>query len=360
MKNLVNAVFGIFLIVAFFDLCWAANSSAGDAKKANPTPESLIETHAPVRRDFTLTCPWFGRVESKETIRVRALTDGEVLAVKVPDETPVIRGTLLFTLGGPRVESRLKSLMTKVTFLKREISLARETVVMEKMGVSYQLTKKPSLILAKTRLAALQGALAQTEGALASLRRRLVIRARMDGLFTKRRVSKGQEIHEGDILCEIVPLKSLRIVATLFPPQGTHLKGFKAIIHTLNGQTVTATATTVLPRHTRKGATIIWIEDGAVNRKFSPGETVSGKLVIGVQRGLIAVPVSAIIRDQNERPFVFIKGPKGYIKRPVKTGPVFDGWVGILNGIRETDRVVIHGGYELFYRHFNKIYKVAD
>ena len=182
----------------------------------------------------------------------------------------------------------------------------------------------------------------------------------MDGLFTGRRVSKGQKVHEGDILGEIVPLKSLRIVATLFPPQGARLKGLKAIIHTTDGRDATASVSKVLPRHTRSGAAIIWIEGRAVNRQFSPGETVSGKLVIGVQKGLLAVPASAIIRDQSERPFVFIKGPKGYIQRPVKTGPVSGGWVGIINGIRETDSVVIHGGYELFYRHFNEIYKVAD
>ncbi len=74
----------------------------------------------------------------------------------------------------------------------------------------------------------------------------------------------------------------------------------------------------------------------------------------------MAVPASAIIRDQQGHAFVFIKGPKGYIKRPVRIGPASGGYVGVLSGIQPAGRVVIHGGYELFYRQFNKIYKAAD
>ncbi len=358
MRYLIRAVLNIFFITFFTSLGVAAPPV--QTQRPRPVLHGLIVTGAPVKRDFTLTRPWFGRVESKETLRVTALTDGEVLAIRVPDETPVIRGTLLFTLGGPDVENRLHSLTSKVTSLRREVSLARKTVAMEELGVSYRLTRKASLLLAKTRLAALREALAQAEDSLASLKKRIMIRARMDGRITGRRVSVGQEVHKGEALCEIVSQKSLRIVATLFPPPDTRLRGLKAIIPTQNGQTITATVTAVLPRHTRKGATMIWIEGKAINHNFRPGETVSGQLVIGVQKGLLAVPAGAIIRDQNERPFVFIKGPKGYIQRPVKTGPISHGDVGILRGIRKTDKVVIHGGYELFYRHFNKIYRVAD
>ena len=141
MKRLAVAVFSIFLIVAFLGLCWVANSPAADTKKAPSTIQGLIETRAPVRRDFTLTCPWFGRVESKETIRVTALTDGEVLAIKVPDETPVTRGTLLFTLGGPRVKNRLNSLKSEIVALKTRVLVARQSVL-EKGGCGAKDCKK--------------------------------------------------------------------------------------------------------------------------------------------------------------------------------------------------------------------------
>jgi len=342
------------------DLCWITPVPAADAKKAHPVTKGLIETQVPVKRDFTLTCPWFGRVESRETNRVKALTDGEILAIKAPDETPVIKGMLLFTLGGPRVEGRLKFLNAEIAALRPRVLIARQNVRLKKEAVAQKIAKKETLLAAEQALFTLQSTLERMKLQLAVFRNSLKIRAWMDGLFTGRRVSRGQEVQAGELLCEIVPLKSLRIVATLFPPQGTRLKGCKALIHTSTGRDTAASVATVLPRHTRKGAALIWIEGEAVNRQFSPGEPVSGVLVTGIQKGLMAVPVSAIIRDQNERPFIFVKGPKGYIKRPVKTGPVSGEWVGIFSGIHETDQVVIHGGYELFYRHFNKIYKVAD
>ncbi len=360
MKRHVRAAFCIFLFIVFLDLCWIAPAPAGDAKKAHTMTKGLIETQVPVKRDFTLTCPWFGRVESRETNRVKALTDGEILAIKAPDETPVTRGTLLFTLGGPRVEGRLKSLNAEIAALRPRVLIARQNVRLKKEAVAQKIAKKETLLSAEQALFTLQSSLERMKLQLAVFRNSLKIRARMDGLFTGRQVSKGQAVHTGDVLCEIVPLKSLRIVATLFPPRGIRLKGCKVLIHTAAGRDIAASVATVLPRHTRKGAAIIWIEGKTVNHQFSPGETISGVLVTGVQKGLMAIPVSAIIRDQDERPFIFVKGPKGYIKRPVKTGPISGEWVGILSGLQEKDQVVIHGGYELFYRHFNKIYKVAD
>ena len=360
MKHLYVKAVGIFLVIASLGLLRGTPCPAASTKKLSSPIKGLIETRVPVRRNFTLMCPWVGRVECKKILRVTALTDGEIVTIKVADETPVKRGTLLFTLGGPRVEGRLTSLTAKVASLKREVALARKTVAVEEEGVRYRLTRKSSLLKAKTRLGHLQGALIRAEDGLASYRRSLVIRARMDGLFTGRNVSRGQEVQKGDVLCEIVSLKTLRIAATLFPPQDVHLTGLPAIIRTANGLNVTASVAAVLPEHTKKGATRVWIEGKAINHTFHPGECVSGNLILKIQKGVLAVPVSAIIRDQEERPFVFIKGPRGYSKRPVKLGPASGGYVGILRGIQPADRVVIHGGYELFYRQFNKIYKAAD
>ncbi len=275
MKRFATMVFCYFICIIIAS-SWIINSSAGEFKKAPPAIRGLIETRVPIRRNFTLTCPWVGKVACKKTLQVTALTGGEVVAIKAADETPVKKGTLLFTLGGPRVEGRLTSLMAEVASLKREVALARKTVMMEEEGMRYQLTKKSSLLQARTHLAALQGALARAKETLASFRRFLMIRARMDGLFTGRRVSRGQEVQKGDVLCEIVSLKSLRIVATLFPPQGVHLTGLPAIIRTIHGPNVIASVAAVLPQHTQRGATRIWIEGKAINHSFHPGDAYRG------------------------------------------------------------------------------------
>jgi hypothetical protein len=53
--------------------------------KAGPVEIALIKTGHPERRNFTLCCRWFGRVESKRAVKVIAPEAGQVVSIEAQD-----------------------------------------------------------------------------------------------------------------------------------------------------------------------------------------------------------------------------------------------------------------------------------
>jgi multidrug efflux pump subunit AcrA (membrane-fusion protein) len=270
--------------------------------KAAPVDIALVKTGHPERRNFTLCCRWFGRVESKRAVKVVAPEAGRVVSMEARDGAITQKGEALFSLGGPIVESRLKTRQQRVT--------SPET-----------------------------------------------------GIFANRRVNIGQDVEKGTHLVDIISPTDLRIVASLSPPADIPLEGRTAIINSAMGKTITGTVVRVIPQRTITGVTfvwIIWIEGDAINRQMKLGGTASGEIPLLVREKVLAVPADAIVRDEQEQPFVFLNGPGGYRKHPVKTSLTSEGWVEVVSGIPEGAEIVVQGAYELFYKDFSKIYKVAD
>jgi multidrug efflux pump subunit AcrA (membrane-fusion protein) len=270
--------------------------------KAAPVDIALVKTGHPERRNFTLCCRWFGRIESKRAVKVVSPEAGRVVSIEAREGALAEKDEALFSLGGPIVESRLKTSQMRVT--------------------------SPAT-----------------------------------GIFTNRRVSVGQDIEKGVHLADIISPTDLRIVASFSLPADIPLEGRTAIINSAMGKTITGTVVRVIPQRTITGVTfvwIVWIEGDIINRQMKLGETASGEIPLFVREKVLALPADAIVRDEQEQPFVFMNVPGGYRKQPVKTGLTSEGWVEVVSGISEGAEVVVQGAYELFYRDFSKIYKVAD
>ena len=97
-----------------------------------------------------------------------------------------------------------------------------------------------------------------------------------------------------------------------------------------------------------------------MGRVLRPGQTAAGTVVISVHEKALSIPQSAVIRDDEGQAYVFLKGPSGYSRKHIETGIVAGGTIEITSGLREEDVVVVQSAYELFYRDFNKTYKVKD
>jgi len=271
-------------------------------RKAGPVEIALVKTGHPERRNFTLCCRWFGRVESKRAVKVIAPEAGRVVSFEARDGAIAQKGEALFSLLGPMTESRLKTRQQRVT--------------------------SPAT-----------------------------------GIFTNRRVNIGQDVEKGTHLADIISPTDLRIVASFSPPADIPLEGRTATINSTNGKTIPGIVVKVIPQRTITGVIfvwIVWIEGDVINRQMKLGETASGKIALRVRRNVLALPAEAVVRDEHEQPFVFLIVPDGYRKQPVKTGLTSEGWVEVVAGIPEGAEVVVQGAYELFYRDFSKIYKVAD
>jgi len=227
-------------------------------------------------------------------------------------------------------------------------------------AVERKISSLDELNAAENALASLQAELKSNILELQRLRNLTIIKAPVTGIFTRRRVSIGQVVEKGEELARLIAPGRIRIVADLYAPDRVQLAGMKTILRTSDGRELSGLVTRVLPERTPAGGAILWIEGEEINRALKPGEVVSGNILLSTHRGVLAVPESAVVYDQNETSYVFFKEAGGYKRQQVKTGLVSNGWVEIVSGVNEGDRVVVQGAYELFYRNFSKLYKVAD
>ncbi len=359
-KILIFLVIAVLVLITLAVLHKRPPRDKDHAAAALPRP-GVIETAAPQRRDFTETRRWFGMVKSKNKTRIIALESGRIVSIGVEDGMPVAEDELLFTIGGPLIDSRRRVLRDKTTALRERVRLAGQMVKIKRDAVSQQFAKQEELAAAEDALARLKAEREAAGQELQRLQEATHLCATADGVFTSRKVSVGQEVRKGGTLAEIISQDHIYIAATLFPKGGeVELAGKRAVINLPGGSSIQGIITAVLPQRTATGASVVRIEGPDPAVAFRPGQTVTGTLILAVHEKMPAVPQDAIVRDEEERPYVFLKDSSGYHRRHVATGIVADGWVEIMSGLTDGEEVVVRGAYELFHRDFNKIYKVAD
>ncbi|NOZ70502.1 MAG: efflux RND transporter periplasmic adaptor subunit [Chloroflexi bacterium] len=323
--------------------------------------QDIIRIATPQRRTFAATCRWFGKVDSRNKVRIIALETGRIVSIAARDGSPVVKGDVLFTIGGPLVDSRLVTLQNQSATLQERIKLAEQMVRVKREAVAQQFAKHEELTSAEDALARLKTEMESVRQAIQRFREATHLRATVGGMFTHRKVSIGQEVQKGDDLAEIISQDHIYIAATLFPKGGdAELEKKRAVINLPEGNSIQGTITTVLPQRTAEGASIVWIEGPDLASALRPGQTVAGTIILSEHKKALAVPQDAVVRDEEERAYIFLKNSSGYRRQPVTTGIDAGRWVEIMSGLKAGDEVVVQGAYELFYQDFNKIYKVTD
>jgi membrane fusion protein (multidrug efflux system) len=320
----------------------------------------LIVTSQPVKRGFSRRVPWIGTAESQGMVRLMALVAGRVEAIEAKDQMPIQGGVMVAQLGGPQVQTQRDQLEASVESLKSQLDLARQTVERLEQSLKVQLATKDQVAAAQDAQTKLVTQLSDARLAMESFEKRTQIVAPVAGVFTNRRVSPGQTVSAGDVVGEIIDPDHLRVVASLFPPQGVAIEGIEATVHLEENQVLSGIVRCVLPQASGTGAALIWIEGPQIDQRLHPGQTVSGEVVAEVTPLALAVPDSAIVYDARERPSVFVRRDGTYERRSVQLGLTQDGWAEVLSGLKEGESVVTQGAYELFYREFTQQFKAGD
>ncbi|HEW79865.1 MAG TPA: efflux RND transporter periplasmic adaptor subunit [Phycisphaerales bacterium] len=321
---------------------------------------NLIKTSLPQCKDFKVTEHFFGKAYAKNKVTITALEAGMIFSVDVADESFVKKGDVIFTLGGARINASTAAIKQKIESLKQQQSLAESTLSRKQQAREQRIASFDELDKAKVTLANLNTQLKEAVGQLQALEDAIRIKSQISGIFTNRKVNAGQNVEKADVLAEIIDPNNLRIAATLFPSESAQLQGCSAAIHTAGGKILSGVIISVLAQRTSAGGTMAWLESDDINEKLKPGDVVSGDVQLTTHKKALAIPEKAIVRDEQEKTYVFIKQTQGYTKQQVRTGLSSNEWVEVLSGLAESDEVVTEDAYELFYQDFNKVYKVAD
>jgi multidrug efflux pump subunit AcrA (membrane-fusion protein) len=253
----------------------------------------------------------------------------------------------------------MDSARAQAASLAREAALAREVSQRQEGAARLKVVNENAAAEAESGQRRAEASLRQAEAELASLEAAATLRAPADGIFTDRRVNPGQDVEPGSPLAEITDPERLRVVATAYLPEGLTLEGQRAEVSAQAGD-VTLTVFRAFPDRNPAGGTRLWLEGSGLKDRFGPGAELSGTLEAAVHRGALAVPRSSVVYDERERSYVFVERAGGYVLTPVALGLTSSESVEVTSGLREGDRVVVQGAYELFYQDFGKTYRAED
>ncbi len=348
--------------IVFALVYWRLRPAASENGQTTSGPsdlKGLIVTAEPEERRFAQIVPWTGIVRSTSTVELVALTAGRVESISATDQTAVRAGATVMTLGGSLLASRRATLQANLTSVQDQFGLAQQTVQSLQQDVAQQLATKRDLAAAQADQLKLQAQLDDAQLQMRLLDDQTHVTAPVSGVFTERRVSEGQSVKEGDVLGTIVDPNHLRIVASLFPPEGTRLEGAQVAVRVSGGRTLSADVRAVLPQASGTGATQIWIEGPQIDEQLHAGQTVTGGATLEVRTSL-AVPRSAIVYGSQEQPYAFVQEQGRYERRSVRLGLTQDGWVEVLSGLEKGQAVVTEGAYELLHREFSSQFRVED
>lgn len=351
----------MFIVTLFqpfrFGYTWSSKHTTSGEEEVLQSP---IKTITPIRRDFRKTLSWAGRVFCQTVVHVKSLESGKIATIAAADDSYVQKGSLLFTLGGTVISSKMIRLNIQLASLEKRYSLARTNVIRRRKATTQKLISFDKLSMAENQLAAIESEIKSKKQELIFLKKKLEVRSPIHGVFTHRQISVGQQIEKNTVLADIIDPYHLKVKGTVFPTADIPIVGLTATIYSTDGKEVTGVIKRVQPERTPAGGLVFWIEGEQINRCLKPGEGICGKLTLKTDKNALAVPKKSIVRDEDDKPYVFVKRNQTYEKRPVELGLSDNKWVEILSGITHSDEVVSCGAYELFYKNFNKIFKVPD
>lgn len=355
-KKPVSLAAGVVILAVLAAVGWLF--WGGRAPSHLPSP-SEIRVQAVGRSDFAETSPWLGRVESQGAVTLVSTAAGRVRAVLARDGARVRAGQPLFTLGGPILDSQLSAARVQETSCAHELALAREVAFRQREAARLKVVDENVPAAAQAEVQRLEASWQEGRARLAALEAAATLRAPVAGIFTNRRVNPGQDVVAGTPLADLTDPDRLRVAATLYVAPAAPLQSLPATV-TLDGQSAALTVTRVFPDQNAAGGTRIWMEGKGLQGWLQPGAEVSGTVALAEHRQVLAVLRSAVVYDDEERPYVFVERGGTYAKTPVVLGLSSPKAVEVKEGLKEGDRVVVVGAYEVYYRDFGKTYQVED
>ena len=227
------------------------------------------------------------------------------------------------------------------------VEQAGEAVRAAKAQTIQNRSKWQDVQIAKAQLASAEGAL-HTMQAQA---RFLSVVSPLAGFVVGRTVNAGENVDVTSVIATIVDLSMVRLLLNVpadkvmlikigqqaqFFTDANPTQAHAAIVKTINRVVDTATNT-------------VQIEASAQNedRTLRDDGFVKAKIVLRVQRGVLTVPVAAVV-EKDGKPTVFVVGDDKTVKgHEVRLGIQTADRVEVRSGLTAGDRIVTTGAYEL-------------
>ena len=305
-----------------------------------------------------------GRVEADESrlARIGASVTGRITDLEAIPGQDVKRGQLLATLHSVELSS------AQLGFLKAH---SQRLLSMRAAQRADQLFEAD--VIGKAELQRRQSEFAQSEAEVSAARDQLMVlgmsegailalssernvnsqaavRSSITGTVLDRKVTQGQVVQPADTMFLVADLSRVWMVAEVPEQQATLIRRgekVEAEIASLPGERLSGVLSFVGAVVNPETRTItVRMELDNTDRRFKPA-MLATMFVQGPPQRQLAVPGSAVVREQNlDRIFVEI-GENRYALRAVTLGSEYQGMRPVISGLAKGERIVIEGAFHL-------------
>lgn len=338
----------------------AASGCGGGAEaelKQTSTAQALqaqsVETARVVRKEFRPTLVSTGTLFPKRQAEIKSLVDGRLDDVPVDIGTKVRKGQRLFLVR--TVDFEIGLAQAEAALARARVGLEdrrREKTRMEGLFREGSATEQMQ-DQAATALEDAEAAVREAEARAAMARQMLedaTIVAPYDGWVTARWQQRGEFVHKGDPVVEIMDLSTLEAEMEIPEPYAGQIEPGLEVDLSLRGGHVPAKGRVlaVNPKvdlTTRTFKVKVEVENG--EKGLQAGLFCTGTFRLAERAGVAAVPASAVQRDQGAS-FVWIVRDGTVARRGIEEIGSTEGLVYVEGGLEEGETVVSGGAGGLY------------
>lgn len=309
-----------------------AQSAGGRAARALPVAAAPVQ-----RRDLARSIVVAGAVEPVRLIGVNSQTAGTVLAINAQEGDRVAAGDLLAELDGREAEAQLAR--ARAVYAGAATKFARDSQL------------HASTIVTDAELEASRSAysVARSDVQLWETRRAFTrITAPSAGIVTAKQIEAGSAVSPNQRLFDLADVSLLVVRVQLSELDVVHVTRGAAVAVRLDAYPEARIdgrvrrifpsadpASRLVPVEVALGA-----RPAAVDVR--PGFLARLQFALDRRDGALAVPASAVgVTDAG--PFVYVVEADTLLQKPVTIGVTVEGWIEVIEGVRDGERVVVSG-----------------
>jgi multidrug efflux system membrane fusion protein len=348
--------------IAYAIWLWPAQQARQNGATAQRNAPIPVLAATAERRDVPIFLEGLGTVQAFNTVTVRAMVDGPLVAVRFKEGQDVKDGDVLAQIDPRTFQAAVDQAVAKKAQDQANLANARLDLVRYQKLAATAYTSAQQADTQKATVAQLEAQVQQDQAAIDSARTQLsytTITAPIDGRTGIRQVDQGNIVHASDT-SGIVVITTLRPISVLFtlPQQAlpsvaaAMAKGAPEAIAVAQGSGGRAAGVldrgtlSVLDNQVDPTTGTIKLKATFPNADLHlwPGGFVGVRLHVDTEHDAVVVPPAAVQRGPNGS-FVYVIGDDGIAHRqPVTVGHEDERVSVITNGLAPGARVVTDGG----------------
>ena len=345
-----------FLMICVIAYKIYANIAVGKERAARALAGRTVtvEVAAAGRRDLAPVFTFSANLEAVWSTDVSTKADGRIDKLFVEEGDRVTAGMVLARLDMNELAAQVMQaegqvLQAQATLEQNELNFQRMNALFKQNAVSAH-----TLDSARTQRDLAMGGLKAAEGNLLLLKARLDnanILSPLTGVVIRRHVQAGTFSKAGAAIFTVADTSTLLAKAVVGEAQITELALGKSVnvkVDALKGQEFRGTITRLspaasVPTRTFTAEVSIPNPDGQIKVGM-----FANAAVVGQQRqNVLAVPESALVMREDQKTVFVATEENRVVQKVLKLGDAAGGWVEVLSGLKEGERIVIAGQHKL-------------